>query len=1318
MASIAGTHVPLENINGINLQTLVLMYQSPFTSLDANLEPLQILCLNIPKEAFTSDFRTWNDINRDQYRFWIAFLAWSTHRTQLGTSFKDSKGKPDPLYCAAEIPKVIIVVEELLTEEGAEEAEKKKESTVSENPETNQVTFELDSTEMESTFLGYRVWFFIIDPKFKLSDGIKQLIDKNYEDSFDKVKEVKDKNYRKTLTDDLHRVKDVDFYASEMVAGYRQNPTIFGKTLDNIHGVEDLMEENSTHIMNPKVTLSPENSFKMNPRKLCTKQADLDTYFEASLGDGQCFVTFRNNFPFPQRTYRLQNRYFDHFFLTNAPLPNALLIDMERKTVRCRTTWEAIESKQRDLLNANETGQNELASSLEDQIGVLEYELLKTEEEVLEVIQKLHENGNSGLSSQVPNTADVMAIFRSRNDFLKLAHVNRKRQDLIEERTEVGSPERVQAMNSFLQSTIPEFWRTFKFSNNVSPTIQSVRNWYNKLPLDKKWIEYVQSIRNLDPFGNMIVRMITEQEKILKINTNFRPLFMILFTTNSCFRFAFKIRPSLLISGDPEAGKSRVADAVAEDCSIETTVMNTGHLTARALDNDQDTADVCHTLHEAPIYQLGIDKDGKEIPANDTLKGAMTKQFRTTLAPDMDSKKRQIKVSVSRYMVSNVWITNNRLPSIHTSAMSRFIYMPMAKLERIDQDLFSSILSHDFLDNKINNNDNIRGMKLHQFFVIVVEKAIESCALGTDISTGVTKDMSNWIFAYFAKNFIPKPENRQVMMFEDLVRQCTLYYAVEMEYFSELGRGWRVDANGNPLPFDPLSLMSLRKWFCASQQITLFMVSLMDFVWIPYLKYDIANVAAHFIARGLTELGTGRFLPCETITPFRREIVKNTIDPAVAAASAGAPTERRTTALEERKDLRYIEIRSTAGCVRVAQQIQTHLSEDRGAKYSVNDVFNALLIMSGEFIESNQKQWDETGRLVDIPDTTERIPMVIMDTFPVGNTTYKRVCIAVEMIDLQHRGEFKRILDGMRGQFKLDHPEVDMDPNFQMPDVVKEMMVSAIRHRYQTGGNYITAFPKREYVEKKKRIVPFYNVFDTATIPEGTERDAIKFIANSNYYNESDSRILNSRPGAMETISEMQTKPFAKVDRDLDEIHFTSFWARSGIPIDENTMVAFPANTKDVLWNIRASIPEYNELAVVENYPADTMEKIRNKMDVWNMESEAEKTALSYNYSMICNGEANRSLKLNTTLFKPISKESELRALRKSNKGFRKHLVELQKAKPIGAFGKRKEPEASAPIPNSPEANLVNKKKKTHHKKQQELRLRVVDDQILDSVLF
>ncbi len=33
--------------------------------------------------------------------------------------------------------------------------------------------------------------------------------------------------------------------------------------------------------------------------------------------------------------------------------------------------------------------------------------------------------------------------------------------------------------------------------------------------------------------------------------------------------------------------------------------------------------------------------------------------------------------------------------------------------------------------------------------------------------------------------YFAKPGNRQIMMFEDLVRQCTLYYAVVMEYFSE-----------------------------------------------------------------------------------------------------------------------------------------------------------------------------------------------------------------------------------------------------------------------------------------------------------------------------------------------------------------------------------------------------------------------------------------------------------------------------------------------------------------------------------------------------
>lgn len=116
-----------------------------------------------------------------------------------------------------------------------------------------------------------------------------------------------------------------------------------------------------------------------------------------------------------------------------------------------------------------------------------------------------------------------------------------------------------EAIQSLRAHLLEQFWRTFRTSKNVTSTVDASRSWYQKrieaMGPPGCWARHFTVARNLGVHENSIIRMMTDFGDSLKIETNFRLMFIALFTALNGFRFSWGLRMNLMITGEGGGGK-------------------------------------------------------------------------------------------------------------------------------------------------------------------------------------------------------------------------------------------------------------------------------------------------------------------------------------------------------------------------------------------------------------------------------------------------------------------------------------------------------------------------------------------------------------------------------------------------------------------------------------------------------------------------------------------------------------------------------------------------------------------------------------------
>ncbi len=1111
----------------INSSILFNMFECPFGGFEPGWNPRQYIVFNILASEFSNDstktIMKFSDLKSCASQTILHVLASIVERKDLGTSYVNNSNYSDHYYCAQGIPKTVQIFEELRSSDG--------------------IGIDRLGNE-ENNFLGFRVWLFINDPTYDLLKAFSDLITANSRKKTKKKMEI-------------HESIDSPDALSNLWSQYLHK---FGQnSMDDIHTDENSIDNPESKI-NPFKILTISNAIKLQPINVCEEQSNENSYFDTD--EGINAENFLKKFPVPQFTYRFNTLHFNPKGLSIAPVPNCIRnFILNHKNVIEQNTKQK-EQAQEKLDFENDVNERD---NLLDEIYQADNNIQRSADEIDSISRNLKtgQNENIGLLSY----KEQEERFKQRNQFMRLAEKNEKKLNQIQENFQPCTEEYEIVMDDFRTEGLEEFWKTFMTADNITPAVKSVRDWLNGLPSEDWWYENNQFISNLSPYGNMIVRMTIELDKLFRVETNFQ-LILIAFAVNYCaLRFSWKLRPNLLLTGEGGTGKSFLMNLI-EELSAPGTVMNATHITEQAFNTDQDISDVCLHLEEIPGSMLGIDKYGNKISSDNTLKNRMSSAKSISFQFARDSKKRQTEMSVNRNMISTIAATNEKTPNNKDAIMQRFLHFPVKKMTRLDIDPKDIIFLQEYLEDKPLKKIIKHGYQLKHAYLLIIEKAIESDVL-PDIDMSVAKDVSRWVFTEMENEGIPLPSRRKIDMYFDICRIYTILYAIDIEFFSELGDKYRqIDPDTGLLKnFNVQYLKNLIKYFQCTEEIAIHILTLMEDIWIPKLKQDIVNTIAKTLLPCTCQDSYSQWKPVfdnndngnNPPTPFRKNYT------------------RMNTRGEPEIDLRYIQLTDSSFTM-MANKIQSNILD----KPSSNDILSNLMEMKCDFIKVKPKE------VMPIP--------ISKDDF--GNIIYEQTLVDIE--DAQKQSINCVIFEEhpQNKRIKLLSISIDLI-NRNLSGILKKCIKKATEHLNEkertliSGTNYNR---KTELLDPENgRLLPdirgetFCNVFDVIELKQGKH---IKVIENNYAYSLLDSAALYSRIGErynkiMEIKKINQTSGWI-LDAPIESIHMKNYWAKQGLPI-EDAQIAYPTTTKHVLWKQRQNDERYKKIEklVIRNYPEE-----------------------------------------------------------------------------------------------------------------------------------
>ena len=802
-----------------------------------------------------------------------------------------------------------------------------------------------------------------------------------------------------------------------------------------------------------------------------------------------------------------------------------------------------------------------------------------------------------------------------------------------------------QAIQDVRGAMLEQFWRVFNSATRVTPTLNASRRWFGSLRHKRgetaHWTQHFGLAENLTPFGNMIVRMTNDYGDALEVETNFHLMHLTQFVVMGAGRYYFGLRPNLIVTGEGGAGKSFAVDQ-AKEISIPGAIMNLTHLTTHGMNGGDDISDCCLVMEELPLDMIGVDKYGNTTAADPHLKARLTTAISTTLSQDRSSDEsageRKSRLYMSRCMVSHIFISNDMLPAVNTAIMQRFIPFVMRKLVRSDADgqdrTFSVQTSDTFMGNA--REEVFHGAKLQHQYLFIWEKAIEAGVL-PDISMDTAHIVCRWIFDELAKRKVPSPSRRHKRMLLDLCRLITMYYAVDMEFLSEYAHAQRAHGTGKmpegprpPAPsgkqplrnaphreewdaasaavnaydaqvreafkegnceeFQPWMLEGLVKWSVVTQEIVVFAISLLEFLWVPRTRTDVARASAK-LARVPCD-AAGAWIPSKTLTKFRRE------EPEMQAMGHGygqAPPDiamdapvsvgNHSGGTAATYDYRYIELvgHSTK---EIAQKIRQAIPSPP----SENDVMSSINAMANDYVVCRRKQFvirqrnsgifdpqagayvqedyyaleDEPGAMEDV------IPCAIIDMLSdksSSNASRRRVCIAIDVLQ----------------------------QNFGT--ALKESIQSALGHKHQKDQTFITAFPYQDVDPTDNTSKTLHQVFDTIDVKQ---TDAQRYVLNTFGRTNNEIRaLLTRRYGDVtsDQLSDIVTAeaPVYAVRKDLDHMILQKFWTDQGVTIEDVGPAYTPAAREHAKY-VRETYPgAFPHALRIKNYPGQWVDEIHDR---------------------------------------------------------------------------------------------------------------------------
>lgn len=774
----------------------------------------------------------------------------------------------------------------------------------------------LISEKNQTDVIGLRFWFDCSDPDFNWGEAFltaidiikkkKQLERNDFQKKRGQIEEVSDTH----IWDELSNIDNI----FKLI--YSLYDSSFKKDQDLIHKPENSLK-NESSILNPVKFFTAEKAMKLWCDWVKPEQRNLKTYYNINENQSASPDTYKNKVYDPRCFCRLRPQYFNPTDLLITPVQFKYkidyfdLLDQLDDANNRKDLAEQLDKKDTSP-NANLEARNRVSTpSSRLNIRICETRVL----EVTDAISRFKTMINIPASSKrLLGGESFMDIFKEKNQFLVLREINEKKVEDIKKKFEPNTKAYNEALESFRTIALDEFWNVFLNAPNLTKPVLLARAWFSKLAGDKKWFETNMVCDNLTAFGSYWAKIADELNNVSSVETNNKIVVLALIIMQCSLRYSFVLRPNLVLSGEGAAGKSYIMDILENVCFPGAIVCVT-NITAQAYNTDTDASDGFVIMHEAAGYIFGINRDGKSGGnADPGWKARLTKTFSTVLYFDNSTGVRTLRTCVSRNMNGFALLSNEKLPDDNEAIMTRFLNCKMTKKTRPGNrgDNYINRLSE--VDDIENNANIIHISRLIHFFILIIEKAIEAGALAADVDLNTPKIFSQLVFQDLTNSGTPSPAIRHKQMFLDITRILCIHNAVVMEYGSELAINKREIKEGEYSVFNIQSLKGIIKWLCASQEQSVFAMTLMEDVFAPSYKRDVSYTMAHYIMNWGSD------------------------KPVTWKMNQDGTNDYRYIALP----LGFVNL------TQLASQIQAHMN----IKLAVNEIVTCLLNMESEVIKS------------------------------------------------------------------------------------------------------------------------------------------------------------------------------------------------------------------------------------------------------------------------------------------------------------------------------------------------------------------------------
>lgn len=1030
-------------------------------------------------------------------------------------------------------------------------------------------------------FQGYRLFFVKNDQNVRLVDGFKKWVTDNSQNP--------DKSVRFGC-----KVSSITGLCSGVFDIY----TISKGQLE-VNFIRDAEEfENINSRKNPINVLNAKTAIGVNSNSLCKAQSSISNYFNSDvIFDSN---TFKRQFPLPEYTFELHGIYFNSYTLYKKwqflpHITKNALLDTYNRFVQERLTQT---EEERPVIHDEDnitTEEMELMDIIDDAAETLRITSIESQSneseihlEIMEILKTITDDllkrGEDNGKARSKNDIKQRSIIEDK--VIAMAEENSAIIDEIAKKYPIGTPDHCREMKKFRERTIFSVWTHLIHNPKRTDTHALAAITFLSLEPGDYFHESNMCARNMGLYDNMKISLNSYINKRLRVYKNYNIGKIGLLTSIATFHLHWGPRINIVIAGDSEAGKSFALQQVADHMTMGS-ILPVSHQTEKYLTGARAISDTVFLFNEMPSYIQGRDRHGKDIGADNLSKTAMTEGFIQTneYNKNPETGKRESDTVFVRAHVSNIYLTNNASTvdnSWHTRILQFFATKPNSN------DAFSN---HSF-DIGFNERDIVgeRLDKMYQrlhLFCFWYQKLQDTNVL-PPINTDMCNIVLGFVFEELKKQSIPKPDEKKILFYKDFCRAQTVMYAVYAWGFSELGRKYRIDENGEPLKFDPKWWLDIIPYGYVTERIAIDVLTMMEPVFIPVER---AKLVEHL------RLNKLNWPPVESSNKVK---FMRLFD-----GKSSTPTGI---------DKRYVEFTGPS-IDSIYNLIRCNGTEAVIASTSIQETIGKLAtekVLSPDYHFSDVNLLDENGepllnekgeqitrsQFVEDPDTKEEIPIVIRDVIP--HTRTSRISIACAFIS--------------------------NDLNCSIRNALK-----ALEHSKGKTRTYITSFPVLdEVVDKKTKMKThkyYHGINDVITLNHKPGKTLIA--QNSKGYTKTDLHILSNVTEC--NTPKISETPNYKLDEDLDVLMMNKYFTENGIEFADDTLVGYPDNATEFAWNLRYDCSSYEKLneSLIMNYPADILDIERKKLqDINEGQTGTDNIENASLMETLCNKNGKRTINI------------------------------------------------------------------------------------------